>query len=50
MAGGAGLVKPDMLRDGAAPPDLPAVLSVDLAISEKDGANWTAWFRESESR
>jgi predicted phage terminase large subunit-like protein len=39
---GAGLVKPDMLLDGIAPPDLPVVLGVDLAISEKQGADWTA--------
>ncbi len=39
---GAGLVKPDMLIDGAAPAGLPVVLGVDLAISEKTGADWTA--------
>lgn len=39
---GAGLVKPDMIIDGACPPDLPVVLGVDLAISEKQGADWTA--------
>ena len=39
---GAGLVKPEMLIDGQAPPGLPVVLGVDLAISEKDGADWTA--------
>lgn len=39
---GAGLVKPEMLIDGQAPPGLPVVLGVDLAISEKEGADWTA--------
>jgi predicted phage terminase large subunit-like protein len=39
---GAGLVKPDMLVDGPCPPGLPVVLGVDLAISEKTGADWTA--------
>jgi predicted phage terminase large subunit-like protein len=39
---GAGLVKPDMLRDAEAPSGLPVVLGVDLAISEKAGADWTA--------
>lgn len=39
---GAGLVKPEMLRDGAAPTGLPVVLGVDLAISERQGADWTA--------
>lgn len=39
---GAGLVKPDMLVEGVCPPDLPVVLGVDLAISEKEGADWTA--------
>jgi predicted phage terminase large subunit-like protein len=39
---GAGLVKPDMLIDGPAPPGLPVVIGVDLAISEKQGADYTA--------
>lgn len=39
---GAGLVKPDMLVDGPCPAGLPVVLGVDLAISEKTGADYTA--------
>ncbi len=39
---GAGLVKPDMLIEGTAPAGLPVVLGVDLAISEKQGADYTA--------
>lgn len=39
---GAGLVKPEMLKDGHPPADLPVVLGVDLAISEREGADWTA--------
>ncbi len=39
---GAGLVKPDHLKDGIAPTGLPVVLGVDLAISEREGADWTA--------
>ena len=39
---GAGLVKPDMLVDGECPPGLPVVLGVDLAISEKASADFTA--------
>lgn len=39
---GAGLVKPEYLRDSYAPHGLPVVLGVDLAISEKEGADWTA--------
>ena len=39
---GAGLVKPDYLQDGTAPAGLPVVLGVDLAISEKEGSDWTA--------
>jgi predicted phage terminase large subunit-like protein len=39
---GAGLVKPEMLIEGAAPAGLPIVLGVDLAISEKQGADFTA--------
>ena len=39
---GAGLVKPDMLQSGTAPRGLPIALGVDLAISTKQGADWTA--------
>jgi predicted phage terminase large subunit-like protein len=39
---GAGLVKPEHIIDGAPPAGLPVVLGVDLAISEKQGADWTA--------
>lgn len=39
---GAGLVKPEMLIDAPAPAGLPVVLGVDLAISERDGADYTA--------
>lgn len=39
---GAGLVKPDHIVTGEAPPGLPVVLGVDLAISEKQGADFTA--------
>ena len=39
---GAGLIKPEMLVEGTAPAGLPVVLGVDLAISEKAGADWTA--------
>lgn len=39
---GAGLVKPEYLRDGIPPHGLPVVLGVDLAISEREGADWTA--------
>jgi len=39
---GAGLVKPEMLIDGPCPPGLPVTLGVDLAISERDGADFTA--------
>lgn len=39
---GAGLIKPEMLIEGAAPAGLPVVLGVDLAISEKQGADFTA--------
>jgi predicted phage terminase large subunit-like protein len=38
---GAGLVKPEMLIDGIAPDDLPTVLGVDLAISERQTADWS---------
>lgn len=39
---GAGIVKPDMLIEGVCPPGLPVTLGVDLAISEKTGADFTA--------
>jgi len=39
---GSGLVKPEMILDGIMPPGLPITLGVDLAISTKDGANYTA--------
>lgn len=39
---GAGLIKPEMLLESGAPQDLPVVLGVDLAISEREGADWTA--------
>lgn len=39
---GAGLVKPEYLVDGSAPAGLPVTLGVDLAISEREGADWTA--------
>ena len=39
---GAGLIKPEMLIEGRAPEGLPVVMGVDLAISEKAGADWTA--------
>lgn len=39
---GAGLIKPDMLITGTPPRPLPVVLGVDLAISEREGADWTA--------
>lgn len=39
---GAGLVKPEHLIDGAAPAHLPVVLGVDLALSEKQGADFTS--------
>lgn len=39
---GAGLVKPEMIVETPAPSGLPVVLGVDLAISEKQGADWTA--------
>lgn len=38
---GAGLVKLDMLVDGAAPEHLPTILGIDLAISEREGADFT---------
>lgn len=39
---GAGLVKREMLIDAPAPSGLPVVLGVDLAISSKEGADFTA--------
>lgn len=39
---GAGLVRPDMIVETPAPPGLPVVLGVDLAISEKQGSDFTA--------
>lgn len=39
---GAGLVKPDMIIETPPPIGLPVVLGVDLAISEKQGADYTA--------
>jgi predicted phage terminase large subunit-like protein len=39
---GGGLVKPEMLVDAPCPPGLPIVLGVDLAISERAGADYTA--------
>ncbi len=39
---GAGLVKPEMLRTAECPAHLPVTLGVDLAISEKEGADYTA--------
>lgn len=39
---GAGLVKSDMIFDGVPPVGLPVVLGVDLAISERQGADFTA--------
>lgn len=49
---GAGLIKPEMLIDAPCPQGLPVVLGVDLAISEKEGADFTAivaMAREPES-
>lgn len=39
---GAGLVKPEMLVEAPCPAALPLALGVDLAISEKDGADFSA--------
>jgi predicted phage terminase large subunit-like protein len=39
---GGGLVKPEMLADAPCPPGLPIVLGVDLAISERQEADYTA--------
>lgn len=39
---GAGLIKPEMIVMTPCPPGLPVVLGVDLAISEREGADFTA--------
>lgn len=39
---GAGLVKPEMIIDAPCPPSLPLVQGVDLAISERETADFTA--------
>lgn len=39
---GAGLVKPEHIVDGPSPAGLPVALGVDLAISEREGSDWTA--------
>ena len=39
---GAGLVKPENIAEGTAPSGLPVTLGVDLAISERQGADFTA--------
>ena len=39
---GAGLVKPEMIIEAEAPPHLAVTLGVDLAISTKEGADYTA--------
>lgn len=39
---GAGMVKPEMCIEGACPPSLPVYIGVDLAISEKRKADYTA--------
>ncbi len=39
---GAGLVKPDMIATGTPPPGLPVAMAVDLALSQKEGADYTA--------
>lgn len=39
---GAGLVKPDYLIPGESPAELPVVLGVDLAISEKQSADYSS--------
>jgi predicted phage terminase large subunit-like protein len=49
---GGGLIKPEMLVMGECQPHLRPVLGVDLAISERDGADYTAivaMAREPES-
>lgn len=38
---GAGLIKPEFIVEGVCPDHLPTVLGVDLAISEKQTADWT---------
>ena len=38
---GAGVLKPECIETGIAPPRLQTVLGVDLAISQKDSADWT---------
>lgn len=47
---GAGLVKPEQVIEGEPPPDLSVVLGVDLAISEKEGADFTAIVAMSRDR
>ena len=39
---GAGLVKAEMMVDSPTPAGLPITIGVDLAISERDGADYTA--------
>lgn len=39
---GAGLIKPEMLLTASCPAHLPITIGVDLAISEKQGADYTA--------
>jgi predicted phage terminase large subunit-like protein len=39
---GGWLVKPEMLADAPCPPGLPVAIGVDLAISERAGADYTA--------
>jgi predicted phage terminase large subunit-like protein len=39
---GGGLVKPEMIADAPCPHGLPVVIGVDLAISEREGADYTA--------
>jgi predicted phage terminase large subunit-like protein len=39
---GGGLVRPEHLVDAPTPSGLPVVIGVDLAISERDGADYTA--------
>ncbi len=39
---GAGLVRPEMIREGRAPAGLPITIGVDLAISTREGADFTA--------
>ena len=42
VAFGGGLVKPEMILEAPCPPRLPIALGVDLAISERDSADYTA--------